>query len=92
VGELAALIGQTITEKFAVILFIRQPGDAKGDKAGLLIEELKPAIKTALIGWRPQAEAKTPVWYQSGRLVSIEAGAVYYQMEFLVQQRYRVFA
>lgn len=82
---------QTIDEAFAVILFVRASGDITGGKSLPTIDALAWAIIEAVCGWGPE-DAIGVFHLRRGQLLSAEAGAVLYQLDFGLQQQVRILA
>jgi hypothetical protein len=72
---------QRITERVGVVFLVRYAGDATGGKSLPSITVLEKAIEAALVGWQP-ASVETPLDVVRGALLSLTAGAVFYQLDF----------
>lgn len=82
---------QTIDEVIAIILFVRASGDITGWKALPTIDALVWAVIGAVCGWGPD-DAIGVFHLRRGQLLSAEAGAVLYQLDFGLQQQVRTLA
>ncbi|KQZ14304.1 hypothetical protein ASD44_09635 [Mesorhizobium sp. Root554] len=82
---------QMVDEVFAVVLFVRASGDITGGKALPAIDALVWAVIGAVCGWGPD-EAIGVFQLRRGQLLSAEAGAVIYQLDFALQQQVRIIA
>ncbi|WP_157384471.1 phage tail terminator protein [Nitratireductor soli] len=82
---------QAVDEAFAVILFARASGDITGGKALPGIDALVWAVIEAICGWGPD-DAIGVFHLRRGQLLSAEAGAVIYQLDFGLQQQVRIVA
>ncbi|RJG46439.1 hypothetical protein [Mesorhizobium sp. DCY119] len=81
---------QMVDEVFGVVLFVRASGDITGGKAMPTIDATVWAIIDAVCGWGPD-EAIGVFHLRRGQLLSVEAGAVIYQLDFALQQQVRTF-
>lgn len=81
---------QMLDETVGVLLVVRSAGDATGAKALPQIGELIDALITAIAGWGPDA-AIGVFRVARGQLLSAEAGAVMYQLDFSIQTQVRNF-
>lgn len=80
---------QMVDETFGVLIFVRSSGDVTGAKAQPLIDELIDDLIGAICGWGPQ-EAVGVFHLRRGQLHSASAGAVFYQLDFGLQQQVRI--
>ncbi|SMH42497.1 phage tail terminator protein [Mesorhizobium australicum] len=85
----AAAFTQMVDEVFAVVLFVRASGDVTGAKALPTIDALIWAVIEAVCGWGPD-DAIGVFHMRRGQLLSAEAGAVIYQLDFGLQQQVRI--
>lgn len=72
---------QRVTERVGVVFLVRYAGDATGARSLPTITALETAIEGALAGWQP-ASVETPLDLVRGSLLSLTAGAVFYQVDF----------
>jgi hypothetical protein len=72
-----------------VVLFARAAGDVTGEKTLATIDSLEAAVLAALAGWGP-AGAIDVLEPRRGRLVSVAAGAVIYQIDFAITEQLRI--
>jgi hypothetical protein len=92
-GPDAGLIGvthQVITQTFGVVLGLINKRDAQGAAALDDLVTLRNALKTALIGWVPDATVGEPVLFAGGRLQSLDKeGRLWWMDEFRLVTYYR---
>lgn len=94
---------QAVDEVISIILVIRSASDVRGARAQGELQPLIWAVVNALAGWAPHVDeepleepdqddvAEIGVLVpRSGRLVRLDAGTVYYQLDFAIQQQVRV--
>lgn len=74
-------VEQHITERFGVILAVRNAADVRGDKVNGALETLRSATIQALLGIRPAADYD-PVQYSAGRLLLLDVTTTWWQLEF----------
>lgn len=79
---------QMLDETVGVLLVVRSAGDATGAKALPQIGELIDSLIGAIAGWGPDA-AIGVFRVTRGQLLSAEAGAVMYQLDFSIQTQVR---
>lgn len=79
---------QMLDETVGVLLVVRSAGDATGAKALPQIGDLVDALISAIAGWGPDA-AIGVFRVARGQLLSAEAGAVMYQLDFSIQTQVR---
>jgi hypothetical protein len=87
----AGAFTQMVDEAFAVVLFVRASGDITGGRTLPKIDELIWQVIPAVCGWAPD-DAIGVFHLRRGDLLSAEAGAVLYQLDFGLQQQVRVLA
>lgn len=80
---------QNLNDSVGVILVVRAPGDAKARRALPTIDDLSEAVQRAIAGWTPD---HTPGVFKvvRGRLVSVMAGAIMYQLDFQLTRQLRI--
>ncbi len=82
------LIGATmqkLTVSFAVLIVVRNVKDARGSDAADASYGLQTSLKTALLGWCPDAGAD-PLEYGGGALVSFANGFFIWKDTFITHQ------
>lgn len=87
----AGLFVQNVDETFSVVLFVRASGDITGGRSLPTIDALVWALIEAVCGWGPD-DAVGVFHLRRGQLLSAEAGAVIYQLDFGLQQQVRIAA
>lgn len=85
----AGIFVQNVDESFAVVLFVRASGDITGGRTLPTIDALVWAVIEAVCGWGPD-DAVGVFHLRRGQLLSAEAGAVIYQLDFGIQQQVRI--
>lgn len=80
---------QMVDEVFAVVLFVRASGDIGGGRTLPAIDALVWSVISAVGGWGPE-DAVGVFHLRRGQLLSAEAGAVIYQLDFALQQQVRI--
>jgi hypothetical protein len=91
-GDAAAgAFTQMVDEVFGVVLFVRASGDITGGRALPSIDTLVWAVIEAVCGWGPE-DAIGVFHLRRGQLLSAEAGAVIYQLDFGLQSQVRIVA
>jgi hypothetical protein len=85
----AGLYRQSFREVIGVVLVAESAGDPKAKRALVKIDTLKDAVIAALAGWAP-AEAIGVFVLLRGRLVSVVAGTVFYQLDFALDDQLRI--
>lgn len=86
---MAGAFTQMLDELFGVVLFVRTAGDVTGGKALPSIDELVWAVIAAVAGWGPD-DVPGVFRVARGQLLSADAGAVIYQLDFALQQQVRI--
>ena len=66
----------------AVVVCLANAADVTGGAAALGLRELRQAIRGALLGWRPAAEAVEPCVFGSGRFVHCGDGRLWWSDEY----------
>ncbi len=85
----SGLFTQAIEDAIGVVLVVQAPGDPKARRALSTVDELKDAVLASLAGWAP-ADAVGVLVPRRGRLVSVTAGAVIYQVDFALSNQLRI--
>jgi len=80
---------QRVDNAIGVILYVEAAGDLKRRRALPTIDALKDALLDAVCGWAP-ADAIGDFTVRRGRLLSVAAGGVLYQIDFAIQDQLRV--
>lgn len=80
---------QNILDSIGVILIVKSPGDAKARSALPKIDALVEDVIKAIAGWAPDT-AKSAFEIKRGRMVSVMAGAVIYQLDFALTRQVRI--
>ena len=96
---------QQAEEIVSVVLVWRSAGDVDGSKSQPGLNQLVWATIYALVGWAPDQEpgdepdeeedGSDPIGVlilRRGRLLSLDAGTAFYQLDFALQQQIRVIA
>lgn len=80
---------QNISDAIGVVLFVKSPGDAKARRGIPKIDVLGKDVINAVAGWTPE---NTPGVFSvvRGRLVSVNAGAIFYQLDFKLNRQLRI--
>jgi len=90
---------QDAEEGIAVVLVLRSAGDVTGARAQPKLSELKWQVLFALCGWAPEGaededeDGTDPVGVlelRRGRINSVDAGTVFYQLDFAIRQQIRL--
>jgi hypothetical protein len=76
---------QRLAVSFAVLIVVRNVKDARGADAADASYTLQAALKTALLGWCPDASAD-PLEYSGGALVSFANGFFIWKDTFITHQ------
>jgi hypothetical protein len=85
----AGLFLQMFDEIAGVILMVESAADPTGAQSLATIDSLIDATLAALAGWEP-VDAIGVLTLLRGRLVSLSAGTVIYQLDFTLQQQLRI--
>jgi len=88
-NSLATGFLQRLEEPFSVIILHRNRRDARGAAASAdLTRDLIPAVRRALIAWRPSADWD-PVEIRLGRLIDSEDGVLAWRDDYTTTTHYR---
>lgn len=87
--DAATAFTQGLNDIVAVVLVLQAPGDATARRALPKLEALIGAVINAICGWAPGGEAGV-FEARRGRLLSVNAGAVFYQLDFAISDQLRV--
>lgn len=75
--------GQRVVQAFSVVLCLSNRRDAMGSAAMADLHTHRMALRTALVGWVPDAANGEPVTYTSGRLLKMDGdGRLWWSDEF----------
>lgn len=88
---------QGVDEVFSIILLMRSASDVRGAKLQGELQALIWKVVEALAGWAPESpetdEPVAPVGVlvpKRGSLARLDAGTVFYQLDFAIQQQLRI--
>jgi hypothetical protein len=84
-SQLVGATMQRLAVSFAVLIVVRNVKDARGADAADASYTLQAALKTALLGWCPDASAD-PLEYSGGALVSFANGFFIWKDTFITHQ------
>jgi hypothetical protein len=76
------VLRQRVTLRTGVLLSVQNLRDAKGAAALGTLRPLRTALRTALVGWVPDAATGEPVVHATGRLWRMEGGRIWWLDEF----------
>jgi hypothetical protein len=89
-GEAAAgAFTQLVDEVIFVVLVVRSAGDPTGAKSLAKVHETVWAVVDLLCGWGPD-DAIGVLRLGRGQLLSMQAGVVFYQLDFAIRQQVRI--
>lgn len=80
-----------VQDMIGVVLIAESAGDARAVKAAATIDALKDDVLAAVSGWSP-ASAIGVFEPLRGRLVSVDAGTVFFQIDFALTNQLRIAA
>jgi hypothetical protein len=90
-GDHTGLSVQRITDVVAIVLMERKQGDASGAEALAKTVPLRDQVRDAIAGWSPNASPYyEPMQFRRGRMVTMNEGAVFYQLDFSTRWHHRV--
>jgi hypothetical protein len=87
-SDIAQFYKQTLDEVVGIVLVVQSLGDPKAKRAIATVATLTQSILLAVCGWHP-AEAVGDFRALRGRLISVNAGTVFFQIEFSIQTQLR---
>jgi hypothetical protein len=90
-ADAAGMFIQSLDKSVGVVLVVDAVGDAKAKRAQAAIDVLETDVLNAVCGYVP-AGATAEMRAMRGRLISVETGAVYYQIDFALQSQLRITA
>ena len=89
---------QTLDELVAVVLILRSAGDVTGARGQPKLNELLLAVLAALAGWAPEDGVEETglggigvLELRGGNLVQLDAGNIFYQLDFAQRAQLRIF-
>jgi hypothetical protein len=83
--DMMNIVRQEVTETFSVVVVIKKAGDTTGTKGSAAIgRALRGDLISAMVGWQPSPN-HDPCEYAGGRLLGLQAGAVFIQVDFLTR-------
>lgn len=88
-GSVAGLFRQNVDETIAVVLVLQALGDPKAQRALTELATLIDQVVNAVCGFQP-AGAIAPLQLRRGRLVSVSAGTIIYQIDFALPKQLRI--
>jgi hypothetical protein len=88
-ARMTGLHSQTVTERIGVVLLVGAAADATGALSLQAVDDLVEQVKVTLVGWAPVAGLDT-FDVTRGRLTDLNAGLVFYQLDFLTTRLLRV--
>ncbi len=80
-NEAVNVIRQHVDDSFAVVLAVRNVQDMSGAAAAADMDELTPALRTALLGWTPAA-GYSPIEYVGYQLIAHQDGLMIWSEHF----------
>lgn len=80
--ELTGGLSEQITQAFGVVHGLSNKRDALGAAALNDLKTLRLNLRTALVGWVPDADTGEPVHYSAGRLLRLDDGRLWWIDEF----------
>jgi hypothetical protein len=90
-ADAAGLFIQSLDKSVGLVLVVQAPGDPKARRALATIDDLEADVLNAVCGFVP-AGAIGELHATRGRLVSVDAGTVFYQIDFAIQSQLRITA
>jgi hypothetical protein len=88
-ADLAGFYKQSLDEVVGVILVVQSLGDPKARRAIATVATLTDAILMAICGWQPD-DAVGDFRALRGRLIAVNAGTVFFQIDFAIQTQLRI--
>lgn len=79
-------IEQHVTERFAVVLAVKNARDVRGDAVNVALETLRDKTINAVIGFVPDTGYE-PAEYGGGRLLMLDVAVTWWQLEFITGYR-----
>lgn len=80
---------QKLTGEIAVVLVLKSANDRSGEKASDELEELRSAVRAALVGWEP-GNGFEPLSLKRGRLLGFSKGVAFWQDTYEAGSEIRV--
>ena len=87
--DLAGVHHQRVRQAFAVVLVVANLRDATGAAAAADLQPKRLAVRSALLGWVPDAANGETVAFVSGRLLTFADARLWWTDEFEVITDYR---
>jgi hypothetical protein len=87
----AGAFTQMIDDVFGVVLVLQAQNDVTGGKSLPRLDVMITALLEAVCGWAPE-DAVGDFRLTRGRLLSLDAGTIFYQLDFAIQFQLRVLA
>lgn len=88
---------QELTEVIAVVLVVRTGNDVTGEKSVPKVDQLIEQVTKGIVGWMPDQTDESiylPIGdfgFERGQLVRLDAGVLFYQLEFSCPLQLRIF-
>lgn len=77
---------QTITERVGIIIALNAIDDRRGQAPATTYEEMRAAIFSAVLNWRPDPNSQARGYaYGGGQLRDFDRGRLFYQFEFIIE-------
>jgi hypothetical protein len=80
-NDMDNIVRQEVTSTISVVLVGRKAGEATGAAAAATISAIGDQVVAAIVGWQPD---DMPFEYAGGRLLGIQASAVFIQLDFAI--------
>lgn len=89
VGSAANAFTQMTVESIGVVLTLRS-NDQSGGRGVEPIDALKNEVIAALVGWAPSDDTVGIFRLAAGRTLSVQGGAIVYQLDFAIEDQLRI--
>jgi hypothetical protein len=89
VDSAANVFTQRMNEVIGVVLTVRS-NDQAGARGVEPIEQLKSETIAAIAGWAPNDDIVGVFRLSSGRMLSVQGGAIVYQLDFAIEDQLRI--
>ena len=90
-NQLVRGVSQRLTRRVGVLLSLTATAEERGSELADPLEELVDAVRTALVGWSPAADA-SPLTLESGTLQSLASGSLWWRQIYATDDSLRVLA
>jgi len=90
-ADAAGMFIQSLDKSVGLVLVVQAPGDPKARRALATIDALEADVLDGVCGYVPDG-ALGELHATRGRLVSVDAGTVFYQIDFAIQSQLRIVA